>query len=130
MRPPCEVIVRYILPAFRSMIAKELKEKYHLTQTAAAEKLGTTQAAISYYLYSKRGKKHIVQLEAVPGVREAASKVTKEIVEEGLSPIDAITMFCKLCMELRTEDLVCKIHKDTVLLPEACKGCLNILNVS
>jgi len=130
MRPPCEIIVRYILPAFRSLIAKELLEKYDLTQAAVAEKLGTSQPAISYYLYSKRGKKHLKQLEAIPAVQSVASKVAKEIVDEGLSPIDAISRFCKLCMELRTQDIVCKMHKDYISLPEACKGCLRVFDTS
>jgi len=126
MRPPCEIVVRYILPAFRSLIAKELLEKYNLSQTAVAEKLGTTQAAISHYLYSKRGMKHIKQLEAMPVIRSIASEVAKDIVDEGLSPMDAISKFCKLCMDLRTQDIVCKIHKDFISLPEACRGCLHV----
>ena len=59
----CEVVARYILPIFRSLIAKDLIEKYNFTQVEAAEKLGTTQAAISQYLHSKRGYKGLEQFE-------------------------------------------------------------------
>ena len=127
MRPPCEIIVRSILPAFRSLIARELIEKYNLTQASAAEKLGTTQAAISHYLYSKRGKKYIEQLEAIPEIRSVASEVAKGLMHNEVIPIDAITKFCTLCIDLRTEDIICKIHKEFVTLPEACRKCLNVL---
>jgi len=50
MHFPCEIVVRYILPLFRSTVAKTLVEKYKFTQGGATEKLGTTQAAISQYI--------------------------------------------------------------------------------
>ncbi len=37
MRPPCEIVVRYVLPTFRSLVAKELIEKYSMSQQAAAK---------------------------------------------------------------------------------------------
>jgi len=62
----------------------------------------------------------------MPVIRSIASEVAKDIVDEGLSPMDAISKFCKLCMDLRTQDIVCKIHKDFISLPEACRGCLHV----
>jgi predicted transcriptional regulator len=43
----CETVGKKVLPVFRSLIAKELMNTYNLTQVKAAQKLGTTQAAIS-----------------------------------------------------------------------------------
>ena len=63
MDPQCEIIGKYVLPIFRSMLAKELVQKYHLSQTEAAKKLGTTQAAVSQYLSSKRAYKGIEHVE-------------------------------------------------------------------
>lgn len=39
MDPQCEVIGKYVLPIFRSLLAKELVQKYHLSQTETAKKL-------------------------------------------------------------------------------------------
>ena len=75
--------MRYVLPAFRALVAKELVEKHHFSQVATAEKLGTTQAAISQYLYSKRGDKRIKQLEAIPLVQSTASEVARGIADGG-----------------------------------------------
>jgi predicted transcriptional regulator len=126
MRPPCELVVKLVLPAFRSLVAKTLIEKYHFSQVAAAEKLGTTQAAVSHYLYSKRGDKRMKQLEAVPSVQSIADEVALGIAADRFSPFDAMLKFCELCKNLRTKDLVCDWHKDFVVVPEACDLCLEV----
>ena len=130
MRPPCEIIVRYILPAFRSLVAKELLENFGLTQAVTAKKLGTTQAAVSYYVYSKRGKKYIEQLGALPAIKSIVRESAKGIAGDRISPADAISKFCKLCANLRTQNLICNIHKDLVLLPDDCKKCLTVMRTS
>lgn len=120
MRPPCELVVKLVLPAFRSLVAKTLVEKYHFSQVAAAEKLGTTQAAVSHYLYSKRGDKRMKQLEAMPSVQSIADEVALGIATEKFSPFDAMLKFCELCISLRTKGLVCEWHKDVISVPEPC----------
>lgn len=123
MRTPCESVVKLVLPAFRSLVAKELIEKYNFSQVAAAKKLGTTQAAVSYYLYSKRGGKRMKELEAIPSVRAAANQVAKGIATQSLSPIDAMLKFCELCRTLRTRNLVCTMHKGFITVPSVCDVC-------
>ncbi len=123
MRPPCELVVRYVLPTFRSLVAKELVEKHRFSQVDAAKKLGTTQAAISHYLYSKRGDKKMRQLETVPQVQSTASDVAQGIANEKVSASDAMLSFCKLCMALRNQDVICNLHRDFVSLPEPCNIC-------
>ena len=78
MDPQCEMVGKYILPIYRSLLARELVEKYDFSQTQAAKRLGTTQAAISQYLSSKRafkGIEHVEQyLPKITQVREIASQ--------------------------------------------------------
>ena len=50
-------------------MAKELIEKYCYTQKQAAQKLGTTQPAISQYLSSKRGSKGIPNYDEVAPIK-------------------------------------------------------------
>jgi len=118
--------VQYVLPAFRSLVAKELIEKYHFSQTMVAERLGTTQAAISYYLYSKRGDKRIKQLESIPSVQSVASEVAKGIAVAEFSMIDSILKFCELCSALRNRDVICDFHRDLTSVPENCAMCPNV----
>jgi len=107
MRPPCEIIVRYVLPALRSLIARELIENYGFSQVVAAKKLGITQAAISYYLYSKRGEKYLKNIESISEVRKIIKDIADEIANERLSPKDVISRFCGLCSRLHAEHLIC-----------------------
>lgn len=115
--------MRSVLPAFRSLVAKRLIEKYHFSQVAAAEKLGTTQASISHYLYSKRGDEKMKQLEASPSVRVIVDEIAEGIATKKFSPFDAMLQFCKLCKTLRTGDLICDWHRDFLAVPEACDVC-------
>lgn len=123
LRPPCELVVRSVLPAFRSLVAKRLIDQYRFSQVAAAEKLGTTQASISNYLYSKRGDKRVKQLEASPSVRALIEEIAEGVAADKFSPFDAMLQFCKLCKVLRKGDLICDWHKDFLVVPETCAVC-------
>lgn len=94
-------MIQYIWPAFRCLVAKKLIDEYNFTQVATSEKLGTTQAAISYYLSSKRGKKYIKQLEKNSQVMSLVKEITKEIAVEAISPEEVVGKLCDLCMSLR-----------------------------
>ena len=123
MRPPCELIVRFLLPAFRSLIAKELIERYGFTQTKAAKKLGTTQAAISQYLGSKRGEKYIKEIEKLPKARKLIEDIAECIAEEKATTAYAMRKFCQLCKNLRKEKALCNLHREIATLPDICDIC-------
>jgi len=123
LRPPCEIVVRSVLPAFRSLVARRLIEDFHFSQVNAAKKLGTTQASVSNYLYSKRGNKLIKQLENSPKVQKIVNELAQGIAEDKISPFDAMLKFCTLCDALRSEDLVCDWHKGITKIPTSCKVC-------
>ncbi|MCJ7631527.1 transcriptional regulator [Candidatus Bathyarchaeota archaeon] len=93
---PCEIVSKHLLPALRSLIAKGLIEEYSLTQTVAAEKLGTTQAAISYYLSSKRGEKHINQLNNDLLLKKTIHEITQGLATGGMSSQVVMKKICDL----------------------------------
>lgn len=98
----CESVARRILPVYRSFVAKELVLKYKLTQNDVAKKLGTTQAAVSQYVNSKRGVKGIpnyAEIEAI--IQQAAANVAKRMSTSDVTPQEFSDSFCDLCMELR-----------------------------
>jgi uncharacterized protein len=103
MSTNCEAVARYVLPLFRAFVAKELIEKYGCTQVQAAKKLGTTQAAISQYMTSKRGSKGGTDSAAmVMDVQEAASKMAKKMATGDVSREEFSAHFCELCTALRS----------------------------
>jgi predicted transcriptional regulator len=94
----CETIGKYVVPVFRSLVAKELINNYDLTQVEVAKKLGTTQAAISQYVNSKRAYKGAEQFEELlPRLETLAKNAAKSLANEELN-LDKISVdFCKLC---------------------------------
>ena len=115
--------MRSVLPAFRSIVARRLIENFNFSQVAAAKKLGTTQASISHYLYSKRGEKMVKQLEDSPPVQAIVDEIAEGIAANKTSPFDAMLLFCKLCEALRSGDLICDWHKGCLMVPESCNVC-------
>ncbi|XHH09147.1 MAG: transcriptional regulator [Candidatus Bathyarchaeia archaeon] len=98
MDPQCEVIGKYVLPIFRSMLAKELVQKYHLSQTETAKKLGTTQAAVSQYLSSKRAYKGMAQVEEfLPKIQVMAQETAERLVNHEICLYEVTADFCGLC---------------------------------
>src|SRR5512138_2667671 len=98
MDPQCEIIGKYVLPIYRSLLAKELVQEYKLSQTETAKKLGTTQAAVSQYLSSKRAYKGVEQVkEYMPKIHAMASDTARKLVNKELSSKDVTPDFCSLC---------------------------------
>ena len=54
IRPRCEVIVQYVLPAIRAEMAVRMREE-GISQAQIARILGVTPAAVNQYVKSKRG---------------------------------------------------------------------------
>jgi predicted transcriptional regulator len=84
------------------MVARELIEKYNFTQVAAAKKLGTTQAAISQYLHSKRGYKGAEQfVDLLPEIQSLANETARTIAAGNMDAEEFMKKFCDLCTVLR-----------------------------
>ena len=98
MSARCESIGKFVLPVFRSFVAKELINTYHLTQVEAAKKLKTTQAAVSQYMNSKRAIKGIEQFnEVLPRIQDEARKTAKQLANQQTTWDEVTLDFCKLC---------------------------------
>jgi uncharacterized protein len=117
MDPQCEIVGKYVLPIFRSMLAKELVQKHHLTQTQAAHLLGTTQAAVSQYLSSKRaykGVEHVTQY--LPKIQEMAGETALKLVSKEVAAAEVTFDFCQLCASFCSKNSV----KAGVLIQDYC----------
>ncbi len=103
MSARCESIGKFVLPVFRSMVAKELVSTYHLTQIQAAKKLKTSQAAVSQYINSKRAIKGTEYFnDILPKIQEEAKK-TAQLLANQQTTWDEVTLdFCKLCSTFHT----------------------------
>ncbi len=107
MDPQCEIVGKYVLPIYRAMLAKELVQKYGLSQTSTAKKLGTTQAAISQYLSSKRAYKGIEHVEEyLPKIQAIADETAQKLVRKEIEADEITVVFCKLCSSLCKKERV------------------------
>jgi predicted transcriptional regulator len=116
-------VIRYVLPAFRATVARSLIVDYGYTQSEAARLLGTTQAAISYYMGERRGKR-IRSFENNDLVRAAATDVAKGLSSGDLSGQGATAKFCQLCAKLRSSEVLCQFHRDIEKVDELCNLCV------
>ena len=98
MSARCESVGKFVVPIFRSLVAKELINTYHLTQVEAAKRLKTTQAAVSQYINSKRAIKSVIQFnDILPRIQTEAKKTAKQLANQETT-WDKVTLdFCKLC---------------------------------
>ncbi len=85
---PCEIIVWKVVPCIRRAFAISLFEK-GLNQKKIADIIGVSNAAISQYLASKRGK----NIEFSKKLQEEIEKSVKLILNGG----DAIKEICRIC---------------------------------
>ncbi len=92
-------MVQNVLPIFRSLMARELVKKYGLSQTDVAKRLGITQAAVSQYLCSKRGKGGIRQSN-INEIRRLAKRTASKISKDKKFVRDPMGTACRLCTNL------------------------------
>jgi predicted transcriptional regulator len=105
MNARCETVGKYVLPVFRSLVAKELVITYNLTQVEAAKMLGTTQAAISQYINSKRAFKGAQQFgKVLPKIEATAKKTAKQLMEKQTTWAEVTVDLCRLCLEFSCEE--------------------------
>lgn len=105
MKPPCELIVWYVIPTIRAELAKEMI-KLGLSQKEVSEKLGITQSAVSQYMKDKRGKGIPVNKQ----VRKAIKALAKDIVD-GNTGKDVIPGICAVCAIVKKSGSLCALHR-------------------
>ena len=101
---PQEIEVWYVLPAIRRELAKTLVKKHKHSQKEVAEFLGVTEAAVSQYLKSKRGKELVFDKDIINEIEDSAGRLAKD--KNGL--MDEMKRICALS---RMRILVCKLHR-------------------
>ena len=127
LRPPCELIVKGLIPSVRALIAHELyREGY--SQNTIAKMLGITQASVNYYLSL-----------GVSGYRRELDVLTQEdphfdtvlrtlinYIKSGESS-SALTLLCSYCLQLRASKTLCKAHVEEIPQLKDCSVCSSLI---
>lgn len=119
MRPPCEIVVWYVIPTIRSELAKELLN-LGMKQKQISEILDITQPAVSQYISDKRG--HGIKFE--PEVQNVIKDFALDLVEGKASQLDIIPKMCEICKKVKAEEVVCQMHKEKDNIPLNCTACM------
>lgn len=83
-------------------MARKLVSDYGLTQQEVASLLGTSQAAVSQYLSSRRAK--LVRIcENSRIVKKYAFEVAAKLASKEMSIEEANEFFCRMCAKLQDE---------------------------
>ena len=117
MKPPCEVIVWYVIPTIRAELAKELV-KMGMSQKDIAERLGITQSAVSQYIKDKRGKGIPINKDVRKGIKVLAKQV---MVEQ--TPNETIPGICMVCAIVKSSGALCDLHRKENAGLEGCDVC-------
>ena len=127
MNPPCELTVKTLLPALRTLVAKELSNNYGWTQTRIAKRLGVTQAAVSGYLSLDISTTAPLPF-SIEELKSIAKGLTSEIAMKRLTHADLINNICEICLSLRRGGAICHAHKIKVteLEEERCTICMQL----
>lgn len=123
MKPPCMMVVQYILPALRVEIAKELSGDYGLRNAEIARKMDVTPAAVTQYLNRTRGGDASDLIKDSGKVMGIVSEIAKDIVNEESPPDMLLMKLCTACLAVRREKLMCKIHMDSMPSLKGLESC-------
>jgi len=126
VRPPCEIVVKRLLPLLRASVAQELMTVYGWTQSQTAKKLGVTQPAVSSYL-SLLESEDVSQF-GMEDLKALAKRIGEGLATGNMSLSDTVMEVCGLCIKLKSGGFVCSLHKQQVpdLREESCEVCLRL----
>lgn len=119
MKPPCEIVLWYVIPAIRSELAKDLL-KLGMKQKDISELMDITQPAVSQYITDKRGS----GIKLSEPIRETISDFATQLYEGKAKKVDIVNKTCAICKQIQTEDVLDQLGIENKDLSDDCKACL------
>ncbi len=123
MITPYEIVSKSALPAVRAMVARRLREDYHMTQQQVADALGITQASVSNYARRTRGV--MVDFETDAVVSAAADRIAHDLSKEYPDQREALRSMTEVLDYIRFNHMMCSLHGDIEpgFETEGCYAC-------
>ena len=119
MKPPCEIVVWYVIPAIRSELAKELLN-LGMKQKEVSELMDITQPAVSQYITDKRGS----GIKLSEDVRNMVKDFALELSNGEATKADLIPRTCIICKNVQTSDVLEQLGVDKSELSDDCQSCI------
>ena len=127
---PAEIESKSLIPALRSILAKDLANNYHIREDEISKMLGVTQAAISNYIRGTRGDPKLIEkLLEDKQVAEMLDDISDSLSSDKAYTPSNLSKFIGLCNYIKSSLLICDIHHnlETNIDDEICKECENML---
>ncbi|MBS7636435.1 hypothetical protein KEJ37_03705, partial [Candidatus Bathyarchaeota archaeon] len=121
LKPPCVVVVKYLLPAIRVLVTKELIEKHNMRKIEASEKMELTPAAITQYFKGERGATLANEIAQSEEAMKMISKLAEILTGEDATPESVIEKLCEICATIRYEKVICKLHQEDLPTLKECR---------
>ncbi len=107
----------------RVEVTRQLIEVHGMKKTEVARRMGITQAAVSQYLSQARGGDPKDLIKKSDTVMKLVDELATDIAI-GKSPFDVLIMkMCRVCSAIRSEGLLCEIHKNALPGLRLINGC-------
>ncbi|MEM3773444.1 MAG: hypothetical protein QXX92_00360 [Candidatus Bathyarchaeia archaeon] len=113
--------MKYLLPAIRVLVTKELIEKHNMRKIEASEKMELTPAAITQYFKGERGATLANEIAQSEEAMKMISKLAENLAREDATPENVIERLCEICATIRYERVICKLHQEDLPTLKECK---------
>jgi predicted transcriptional regulator len=121
LKPPCMIVVQYVLPAIRVLIMRELVEKHGLRKIDASAKMAVSPAAVTQYMKGERGSAFIKEVSQSEKAMQIVSELAEALVKDETPMDTVISKLCEACTIIRSEGINCKLHQKELPALRECK---------
>lgn len=113
--------MKYLLPAIRVLVTRELIEKHNMKKIEASEKMELTPAAITQYFKGERGTTLANEIAQSEEAMKMISRLAETLAKKDATPESVIEKLCEICATIRYERVICKLHQEDLPALKECK---------
>ena len=121
MKPPCMIVVQYVLPAIRAVVMKDLIENYNVRKIDASTKMELTPAAITQYMKGQRGAMFADKIAKSEKTMKILSELAETLAKNDVPAEIIIDKLCKACVTIRSERIICGLHQKEMPSLKQCE---------
>lgn len=112
MKPPCMIVVQYVLPTLRALVVDDLVKEHGMRKIDVSRKMELTPAAITQYEKGDRGKAFVGTIVKSKKAMKVVSDLADALAKGTISAEDVINKLCEACGAIRADGMVCGLHKE------------------
>jgi predicted transcriptional regulator len=110
MKPYCVTVVKYVLPAMRVLITKELMEKYGLRKIEVADRMSISPAAVTQYSKGVRGSHYVKKISGSEEIMKKISEISEAVANDEANLEAIMENMCEVCRLIRSKKKIGEPH--------------------